>query len=245
MERLPAARPAAFGRQRRSSGEMPLDFLPVAEDVGIIVDIGYLVLEDACSLLSRWRDARLHDLSVTVNVSPRQLTETHLKANVAQILQTHDVDPRLLVVDVSEAALELDDPPNGILAELHTLGLRLALDDFGSGRSRYAPMNALRRLPVDIVKLDLSVVADLGKTEMARDLMEAALAFTQQRGLTTIAEGVERATQLELLCALDCDQAQGYLLGTPQPASAVTALATDQTSGARSPGRKPEWQWRN
>ena len=204
----------------------PDEFIPLAERTGLIVPLGRHVLLEACRQLAVWQrtDPR-KDLSMAVNVSVKQLVEPALIEEFAEIVRSTGADPSRLVLEITESEVLSDDPT--LLAFLHWArrrGVRVAIDDFGSG---YASVNHLRRLPVDILKLDRTLVQGAlhaaADVEICRSIVSLAAALQ----LTVIAEGVENAEHAEVVAGLGCQLVQGYHYGRPGPASAVDSALLD------------------
>jgi diguanylate cyclase (GGDEF)-like protein/PAS domain S-box-containing protein len=194
-------------------GELaPGAFLRIAEDDGLIVPIGAWVLEESCRQLAQWR-AQGRDLWVSVNVSARQLGQADFVAVVERALRETGVPPGSICLEVTETAvLRRPEVARRALDALRVLGVRVALDDFGLG---YSSLTHLKALPVDVVKVDRSFVADLVDSTQDRAVVEAVLTLARRMGLTVIAEGVETADQDELLREMGCPMVQGYLYGRP------------------------------
>jgi diguanylate cyclase (GGDEF)-like protein/PAS domain S-box-containing protein len=197
---------------------LPGAFLRIAEDDGLIVPIGAWVLEESCRQLAAWR-AQGRDLWVSVNVSARQLAQIDFVAVVERALRESGVPASAICLEVTETAvLRRPDVARRALDALRTLGVRVALDDFGLG---YSSLTHLKALPVDVVKVDRSFVADLVRSTEDRAVVEAVLTLARRMGLTVIAEGVETADQDELLREMGCPVVQGYLYGRPVPPAEV------------------------
>jgi EAL domain-containing protein (putative c-di-GMP-specific phosphodiesterase class I) len=198
----------------------PLDFVPLAEENGLIVPIGAYVLEQACAQARRWADATGGVApTVAVNLSARQLVDPGLVPLVAGALERSGVDPGSLSLEITESVLMGDGAASGsVLAELKALGLRLYVDDFGTG---YSSLTYLQRFPVDGVKVDRSFVQGLGTRADADAIVRAVIGLAHGLGLIAVAEGVETQEQLERLVDLRCDVAQGYHLGRPSAAELV------------------------
>jgi diguanylate cyclase (GGDEF)-like protein/PAS domain S-box-containing protein len=202
-------------------GELaPGAFLRIAEDDGLIVPIGAWVLEESCRQLAQWR-AQGRDLWVSVNVSARQLGQADFVAVVERALRETGVPAGSICLEVTETAvLRRPEVARRALEALRILGVRVALDDFGLG---YSSLTHLKALPVDVVKVDRSFVADLVASTQDRAVVEAVLTLARRMGLTVIAEGVETAGQDELLREMGCPMVQGYLYGRPAPPEDVLA----------------------
>jgi diguanylate cyclase (GGDEF)-like protein len=201
----------------------PAQFIPVAEQSGLIVPIGAWMLAEACREAARWSD---HDPegrrpSVSVNLSARQLAQTDLVEMVAGVLSETGLAPARLGLEITESALLDDsDSPLDKLTELKRLGVRLLLDDFGTG---YSSLSYLRNFPFDVVKIDRSFVATLGLTDDDGAILKAVVQMAAALEMSVIAEGVETDDQLDRLKTLGYDLVQGYHLGRPVPADDLAA----------------------
>ncbi|KAF1710341.1 hypothetical protein CSC70_06525 [Pseudoxanthomonas kalamensis DSM 18571] len=203
-------------------------FIEVAEQSGLIEDIGPRVLREACAVATDWRKRHesLDNLFVSVNVSPRQLHKGNLPELVADCLHESGLPSRCLHLELTETAVIQDEAQaSAMLARLHRTGVRLWLDDFGTG---FSGLNHLRRVPVDGVKIDRSFVADLQRDPDDLALTTAIIALAHSLGITVVAEGVETSAQMELLKARGCDYVQGYLLGYPVDAETLVDLLDAQ-----------------
>ena len=202
----------------------PAEFIPLAEQTGLISRIGEWVLDTSLAQAAQWRQAK-HDgtaLAVWVNLSARQLGDPGLVDVVAELLQKNLVDPSQLGLEITETAL-LEDAEGAVtaLSALRELGVRLAVDDFGTG---YSSLSYLKRLPVDAVKIDRSFVDGLAVDGDDSAIVAAVAGMARALRLTTIAEGVENLDQLRALRRLGCDLAQGYFFTTPQPPAHISRL---------------------
>ena len=215
----------------------PGEFLSIVEESGLIVPIGAWVLEESCAQLVRWEAERRDEgigalsLGVSVNVSPRQLIEPDFVDQVAAVVASTGIDPAMLWLEITEGALAGDAASTiGVLRALRDLGIRLSIDDFGSG---YASLGYLRSFPVESLKIDRSFVDGLGRGNEDAAIVGSVVALARSLSLTCIAEGVERPDQLGQLVALGCDYVQGFLLGVPLPADTLgEALSDDLSSWA-------------
>jgi EAL domain-containing protein (putative c-di-GMP-specific phosphodiesterase class I) len=205
----------------------PAVFIPLAEETGLIVDIGRVVLERSCSQVAAWR----HDLTrlqVNVNLSGRQLLHGDVVDDVAEALRASGLPPEALVLEITESVLTPPGPE--LLDRLHRLkdlGVLLAVDDFGAG---YSSLNYLRTLPVDVLKIDKVFVDAAGRGGQDDVLLRAIIELGHSLGLTVVAEGVERAEQLAAIRRLGCEQAQGFLLGRPCSADETARALRLRTS---------------
>ncbi|WP_305782714.1 putative bifunctional diguanylate cyclase/phosphodiesterase [Symbioplanes lichenis] len=198
----------------------PTRFIPIAERTGMIDAIGLHVLREACRQIAAWGDG----LYVSVNVSPRQLHEPGLVDHVLAALSRAGLEPSRLVLEITESALVDDAAGIEMLAELRRHGIRIAVDDFGTG---YSSLHYLTRLPIDILKIDRSFVAQLDGTGEGAGIAEAIVRLSRALHLTTVAEGIETTDQATELQLLGCGIGQGYLFAKPMPADeALRMLAS-------------------
>lgn len=199
----------------------PNDFVPMLEETGQIVEVGRWVLGDACRQAAEWKRAG-HPLSLSVNVSMRQLEHDGLVADVRNALDASGLDPSALLLEITETALMSDaDATVARLSELKGLGVSIAIDDFGTG---YASLGYLRQFPVDALKIDRSFIAGMSDAPESAVLIQAMVALAHALGLGTIAEGIEESPQLETLRAQGCQRGQGYLVSRPVAPDAIVAL---------------------
>ena len=192
---------------------LPDKFVPVAEEFGLIEEIGAWVLDEALGQVREWSDAGIGPVRVSVNVSARQLDGHALPALVRTLLRKHGVDASALEIEVTESAIMRDVHASArVLHALRGLGVRVAIDDFGTG---YTSLGFLKRFPVDALKIDRAFVADVALNGFDRAVVSAVTTLAHGLGVCTVAEGVETPEQLERLRALDCDVVQGFLLCRP------------------------------
>lgn len=210
----PVAGAEALIRWRRNGVDVaPSTFIPMAEDTGAIVGIGEWTLREACYVLGRWqRQAALDGLYVAVNLSARQLHDERLVAAVRDAARAGEVDPRGLMLELTETAV-MSDPVAAAktLRELRELGVRLALDDFGAG---YSSLSYLQSLPFDVVKLDRSFLVNIVDERGAR-MLRSVVSLAHDLGMSVTAEGVEDRAQWDLVVTAGCDHVQGYIVGRP------------------------------
>jgi diguanylate cyclase (GGDEF)-like protein len=194
----------------------------VAERSGLIVKIGAWVLETACTARSRWlTHCPWAPLELAVNVSAHQLASKGFVDTVARVLDTTGMDPRALVLEVTENVFILDtERAISVLAQLKRLDIRIALDDFGTG---YSSLSYLARLPIDILKVDRGFVAGLRRHASAATIVTAVTDLAHGLGLAVIAEGVETSQERDAIRAIGCDFCQGYFYGKPMPANAIAS----------------------
>jgi diguanylate cyclase (GGDEF)-like protein/PAS domain S-box-containing protein len=196
----------------------PADFVPLAEDTGLIVPLGDRVLREACRQAAAWAraDAGAAPATMSVNVSARQLRHPELVAGIEQALAAAGLPPHRLTLELTESVLAQDaDQTVRLLARVKELGVRIAIDDFGTG---YSSLAYLRSFPVDVLKIDKRFVDRLGATEADDAIIATVIRLGQALGLDVVAEGVETAEQAALLTALGCSHAQGYHFARPAPA---------------------------
>ena len=216
----------------------PAGFIPAAEATGLIVPIGRWVLEEACRQAHAWQLATLTEppLTMSANLSARELREPGLIEGVADILERTGVDPATIVLEITETSMVEDaDGAIATLQALKALGVRLAIDDFGTG---YSSLSYLRRLPVDVLKLDRSFVVPSGRGDRESALVDAVFRLGRSLGLVTIAEGIEDAEQRDRLISLGCRVGQGYLFARPMAEPA--ALEFLRTYGKAPVGEPAE-----
>jgi diguanylate cyclase (GGDEF)-like protein/PAS domain S-box-containing protein len=202
----------------------PDAFIGVAEESGLIVPVGRWVLSEACRQVAKWQRATGLPLRLSVNISARQLQAPRLAEHVARTLRSTGVRPNDLVLEITESML-VDDAERTI-AKLHLLrelGVRLAIDDFGTG---YSSLNYLRRLPVDVLKIDRSFVQGIGTESELAALTGAIVGIGRDLGLDTVAEGIEEQSQLDALRAMGCALGQGYLFAKALPADELADFLT-------------------
>jgi diguanylate cyclase (GGDEF)-like protein/PAS domain S-box-containing protein len=197
---------------------LPGEFIGLAEETGMIVQIGRWVLEQACRQAKAWTDAG-SDAHIGVNLSARQLREPDFVEVVAGVLHDTGLPAAQLTLELTESSLMQDD--EGRLKALHALGLQLALDDFGTG---YSSLSYLARFPIDIIKIDRSFTAELGAEMEESALVRSVIQLAAAMNMRTVAEGIERPEQLARVTSLGCDFGQGYLLARPMDAIRATAL---------------------
>jgi diguanylate cyclase (GGDEF)-like protein/PAS domain S-box-containing protein len=200
----------------------PNDFIPVLEELGLVVEVGDWVLREACRQLAEWQQAKIRVPKISVNLSARQFAEGDLHQRVAQIIEQSTISAGCLELELTESIL-MEDVANAMLtlSSLKKLGVHIAIDDFGTG---YSSLNYLKQFPIDVLKIDRSFVDGLPHGEQDGKIARAIIAMAHSLNLTVIAEGVETLAQLDFLRGHDCDEVQGFLLGRPMPAQQFTAL---------------------
>jgi diguanylate cyclase (GGDEF)-like protein/PAS domain S-box-containing protein len=212
----------------------PMEFIPLAEETGLIIPLGVWTIREACRQIRKWQQDFPVDepITLSVNLSPRQLHHPNLVRDVSDALEDSGLAPSRLVLELTENVLMTDTAATlSRLFQLKSLGVRLAVDDFGTGYSSFA---YLRRFPVDIIKIDKSFVDGIATEPTAAALVDAMIRIAKALNLETVAEGVERAEQADRLRVLQCDIGQGYLFSRPLPSEAMTALLREGTVGGSS-----------
>ncbi len=196
----------------------PLQFIPIAEETGLIVEIGEWVLQEACRVGAR----ELPGLTINVNVSPMQIVREDFPQAVRRALDAARLDPHRLEIEITES-LFIDASPKALknLEALRQLGVRVALDDFGTG---YSSLAYLRQFPFDTLKIDRAFVRELVTQRDARAIVKSIMDLARALGMSTVAEGVEEPAQYELLCRADCEYVQGYLIARPMPIADVKEM---------------------
>jgi len=202
----------------------PGEFIPLAEELGLIEAIGDWVMGDVVRQQAEWRSQGI-ELTVGFNLSPRELWSTRLPERILGKLKKGGVDPRTVVVEITESTAMADpDRTQRILSEMHAWGLKLAIDDFGTG---YSSLSQLKHLPVDILKIDRSFVSRVNEDIDNANMVRAMIDLAQNLGMTPLAEGIETQSEVEFLVEHGCPLGQGFHLGRPMPASEIpTFLAT-------------------
>jgi EAL domain-containing protein (putative c-di-GMP-specific phosphodiesterase class I) len=201
----------------------PADFIPVAEETGLIEPIGDWVIGAVCAQQAEWASRGITP-QISVNVSPRQLRRIDFLTRLGEHLRTTGADPARITVELTESALLQDDgDAEAVLGELRRLGLQLALDDFGAG---YSSLSRLREMPMETLKIDRAFLREVPQSAEATAIVTAILSLARALGRTAVAEGVETEEQRAFLEAEGCAHLQGFLLGRPMPPAEVEKLLT-------------------
>jgi diguanylate cyclase (GGDEF)-like protein len=223
----------------------PSEFIGLAEESGLILPIGALVLSGACRQVAAWNDAHRGraPLTVSVNLSAHQLIFPGLRDVVARALVDSALDPNLLCLEITETVLMEDaGSSRAVLDSLKALGVRLAVDDFGTG---YSSLLYLRRFPVDILKVDRSFVSGLGQSPADTAIVAGVVGLAHALGLVAVAEGVETAEQADRLAGLGCNLAQGYRWSRPLPVEGLWQWLDDAALGRAGPRTESRREFRN
>ncbi len=215
----------------------PAEFVPIAEESGLVGALGDWVLREACRQMVAWRDAGLGDVPVAVNLSAQHFRRDGVAARVAEILRASGAHASQLGIEITESVL-LEDAERAIreLRALRELGVELALDDFGTG---FSSLSYLRKLPVQVVKIDREFIREISVREDAAALTASIVAMAKALWLRVVAEGVEKDAERDLVSIWGCEEAQGYLFSQPVPAADAERLWRARGSGSpreRTPG---------
>jgi len=212
----------------------PLEFIPIAEESGLIVPITQWMLEQVCAQLAAWRTEGLRELPVSINLDAASLQSCDLVRSVAAALEANRLPPSAIELEVTETSLMQDlEQANRTLQALRSLGVKLSIDDFGTG---YSSLTYLKRFPFDVLKIDRSFVKDLPGDPNNAALTSAIIAMGHSLHLELVAEGVETWEQVDFLVAQRCFIAQGFLFAKPVPAAEFARLV-QSGSTAREPAR--------
>jgi EAL domain-containing protein (putative c-di-GMP-specific phosphodiesterase class I) len=194
---------------------MPNDFIPVANETGIILSINRQLLLEACRQVRTWQQLFPSDrpLSLSVNISPKQFAQADLASQIGELLRLSGMDPRCVDLEITETIAMADaERSAGVLAQLKALGVGLDIDDFGTG---YSSLSRLQRLPVDTLKIDRAFVSRVDSDHETYEIVRIIVMLAHNLGLRVVAEGVETQAQLDLIWKVGCDRAQGYLFSKP------------------------------
>lgn len=201
-------------------------FIPLAEENGLILPIGEWVLRTACLQNKQWQDAGFPPITMAVNLSPRQFRQPNLVTMVTRILEEIGLESKYLELEITEGtAIEDIEFTKSVLEELHQAGIRLSIDDFGTGHSS---LNRLQVLPLDCIKIDQSFIRDLGVNAKVSHIIRAIVGLGQHLGLSIVAEGVENQEQLDFLHSIHCESVQGYFFYKPIPATQATEILIEK-----------------
>ncbi|MGZ3236880.1 MAG: EAL domain-containing protein, partial [Burkholderiaceae bacterium] len=200
----------------------PSQFIPLAEDNGLILKLGEVVLDKACAQLAQWKSEGLKLVPLSINVSARQFNNGNIKNLFASYLEQHDLPSEMLEIELTESSMMGDH--NDVLEQLTAIkkmGIKLLVDDFGTG---YSSLSQLQRMDMDVLKVDRSFTSDLGNSAEGEIFFNAIVSMAHALGMLVVAEGVETEQQLRILQSLSCDEIQGYFIARPVPAEEVPSL---------------------
>jgi EAL domain-containing protein (putative c-di-GMP-specific phosphodiesterase class I) len=193
-----------------------MQFIPIAEEIGLIVSMGKWALERACADSRSWQKFGLPEVLMSVNLSPRQFESSTLIADIRAVLEASGLEPSLLELEITEGAV-MANPEHAakLLRTIRDMGVSLAIDDFGTG---YSSLSYLKHFPLSTVKIDRSFINDLSQDPDARALIDGIITLAHGLRMKVVAEGIETIAQLDYLRSHGCDEAQGYWLCKPVPA---------------------------
>lgn len=209
----------------------PVQFIPLAEETGLISALGEIVLDKSCAQIKKWQAQGFDDIRVSVNVVAQQLQRGNFVETVDRILEAHQLDPRWLELEITESSL-MDEPQkvNEVLNAIKSRHVSIALDDFGTG---YSSLSYLGQYPIDVLKVDRSFVNEVGASPSHEAIVRAILAMGHSLGMIVVAEGVETQAHAEFLRNEGCDLLQGYLISKPLPADQATEFLKNMREGAK------------
>jgi PAS domain S-box-containing protein len=229
----------ALTRWQRPEGLVaPLEFIGVAEEIGLIVPMNRQLLREACQHLRSWQSAfpSRPPLTMSVNITPREFAQPDLASQVRKSLEQTGIDPGCLQLEIIETTAMADTEKSGhVLEQLKALGVRLSIDDFGTG---YSSLSRLRRIPVDTLKIDRAFISHMDTDLESREIVRIIIMLAHNLGLKVVAEGTETEEHINLLKQLNCEMAQGYFFSRPTDGQAMLQLlAANYSAGAASAGR--------
>jgi EAL domain-containing protein (putative c-di-GMP-specific phosphodiesterase class I) len=209
----------------------PIQFIPLAEETGLIVPIGRWVLHTACAQSVAWQRLGLPPVHMAVNLSARQFADEDLVEDVANVLKSTGLRPELLELELTESmVIQNTERAGKVLNEIKKMGVRLAIDDFGVG---YSSLTHLKRFPIDTLKVDRSFIRDLPADTEDKAITEAIIAMGKSLNLTVVAEGVETQEQQSFLQEHACDEMQGYFFSKPIPGDAFAELLRQRVADSK------------
>lgn len=202
----------------------PDNFIPLAEETGLIVPMGMWVLEEVCKQIAKWSKAGFN-LTIGVNLSPLQFQDRNLVSDVKRILEETKINPNLLEIEITEGMMIIDIQKTiQIMSELKNMGVKISIDDFGTG---YSSLNYLAQLPINFLKIDRSFLLNLHKGEHNETIISSMIALAKGLNLSVVAEGVETNEHLEFLKEIGCDYMQGYFLSKPLPLKEIEKIISN------------------
>ncbi|KTC98406.1 EAL domain-containing protein [Legionella erythra] len=209
---------------------LPIDFIPLAEESGLIVPLGEWVIEEVCRQINAWKESGLPDIRVAINVGTQQLRQSNFAMTVSRLLKQYHIDPQYIEIEITENVIIAHTEIHRMIQQLKKLGVKIVLDDFGTGNSS---LNYLKRIPFDRLKIDQSFVQNINKSRSDEVIIEAIIAMARSLNFKVLAEGVETQNQMEFLAGQRCDEVQGYLLSRPVSADTVNQILSDEIAQHR------------
>ncbi|WP_241768521.1 putative bifunctional diguanylate cyclase/phosphodiesterase [Mesobacillus subterraneus] len=190
----------------------PAEFIPLAEDTGLIIPIGNWVIDRACWQIREWAKKAKKEVRIAVNISPKQFLQLDLVKTIHHAVEKHGIDPSLLEIEITEGVMQDTKEAIPILNRLKNLGIKIAVDDFGTG---YSSLSYLKQFPIDVLKIDQSFIGDIKYNGKDAAIITTIIHLGKSLGMEVIAEGVEEQNQVEFLKDADCEKAQGFFFGKP------------------------------
>lgn len=210
-------------------------FIPLAEETGLIIPIGEWVLEEACRQAKRWQDAGFPSMKMSVNISGRQFRQHNMVEQVAETLRITRIDATCLELELTESVLLQTEVTTKVLNDINSMGVQLSIDDFGKG---YSSLSYLKKLPIRKLKIDQTFVEGITQDASDREIVKAIISMSHSLNIRVLAEGVETLEQLTFLKESDCDEAQGYLFCRPQPAEDLEKILSKTEKTVFAPLKK-------
>jgi len=215
----------ALTRWQRPEGILsPIDFIGVAEEIGLIIPMNRLLLREACQRVLEWQSQFPSSpaLTMSVNITPKEFSQPDLASEIRKTLESTGLDPSCLQLEIVETIAMGDAEKSGhVLSELKALGVRLSIDDFGTG---YSSLSRLRRIPVDTLKIDRAFISQMDSDPESLEIVRVIIMLAHNLGLKVVAEGTETQAHVDQLKQLNCEMAQGYLYSRPADEQAMLKL---------------------
>lgn len=202
----------------------PADFIPLAEDTGLIIPIGNWVIDTACKQIKEWTSLGEHGIKIAINISPKQFMQPKLVETIKESIRKYEIEPSLLEIEITEGAMQDTKDTSPILNSLKELGVTISIDDFGTG---YSSLNYIKQFPIDVLKIDQSFVRDVIESEKDAAITTTIIHLANSLGLEVVAEGIEEKEQADFLKNANCHKGQGYLFSKPISAQDVKSTIFD------------------
>ena len=206
---------------RKFGSVSPMQFIPIAESSGLIIEIGDWVINKACEYIKEWQQKQYKPVRIAVNISPVQFKQVDFVSKVRNMVEKHGINPALLELEITETSMSNVEETSKTLKLLKEIGVYVAVDDFGTG---YSSLSYLKMFPVDVIKIDQSFIADISKNKKNEAIIEAIIGMSHSLGLQVIAEGVEEKNQEHFLREHKCQKVQGYLYNRPMPVEEIIKM---------------------